>query len=47
VWHAAAAAAAVQLSHPLTGAGMRYVAPLHSDFTAALHTLGLELPEDK
>jgi hypothetical protein len=37
----------LQLSHPLTGAGMRYVAPLHDDFKAALQLLGLELPEDK
>jgi hypothetical protein len=37
----------VQLSHPLTGAGMRYVAPLHGDFTAALQLLGLQLPADK
>uniref|UniRef100_A0A383VXB0 Pseudouridine synthase RsuA/RluA-like domain-containing protein n=1 Tax=Tetradesmus obliquus TaxID=3088 RepID=A0A383VXB0_TETOB len=40
-------ALALQLAHPLTGAGMRYVAPLHDDFVEALQLLGLELPEDK
>ncbi|KAF6266455.1 pseudouridine synthase [Scenedesmus sp. NREL 46B-D3] len=39
-------ARALQLSHPLTGAGMRYVAPLHSDFRAVLKLLGLDLAED-
>lgn len=38
-------ARALALRHPLTSQPMRFVAPLHADFEAALQALGLSLPE--
>ena len=37
-------ARALALKHPLTGADLKFVAPLHDDFEAALQALGLTLP---
>jgi 23S rRNA-/tRNA-specific pseudouridylate synthase len=38
-------ARALALQHPLSGQALRFVAPLHEDFQAALQMLGLTLPE--
>jgi hypothetical protein len=37
-------ARALSLQHPLSGQALRFVAPLHDDFQAALQMLGLTLP---
>lgn len=39
-------ARSLQLTHPLTGEKLRFVAPLHDDFRQALEQLGLQLPDD-
>jgi hypothetical protein len=38
-------ARALALKHPLTGSPLKFVAPLHDDFQAALQMLGLAVPE--
>jgi len=38
-------ARALALRHPQSGQDMKFVAPLHEDFEAALKMLGLTLPE--
>lgn len=38
-------ARALSLQHPLSGQALRFVAPLHEDFQAALQMLGLTLPQ--
>jgi hypothetical protein len=39
-------ARSLQLQHPVTREAVKFVAPLHDDFLAALAALGLQLPED-
>eukprot|EP00879_Flechtneria_rotunda_P024402 GHRR01025866.1.p1 GENE.GHRR01025866.1~~GHRR01025866.1.p1 ORF type:complete len:341 (+),score=123.94 GHRR01025866.1:140-1162(+) len=40
-------ARALALAHPLTGEQMRFVAPVHDDFQAAVAALGLYLPDEQ